>query len=69
MSRIGHKPRPRGGRAKRNYERSPPSNQSEAQFRLLVRGVIDYAIYMLDPEGVVSSWNLGAQRIKGYRPG
>jgi len=43
-------------------------NQSEAQFRLLVRGVTDYAIYMLDPDGVVSSWNLGAQRIKGYEP-
>lgn len=43
-------------------------NHSEAQFRLLVRGVTDYAIYMLDPDGVVSSWNPGAQRIKGYRP-
>ena len=43
-------------------------NKSEAQFRLLVRGVTDYALYMLDPDGVVSSWNLGAQRIKGYRP-
>ncbi len=44
------------------------NNQSEAQFRLLVRGVTDYAIYMLDPDGVVSSWNPGAERIKGYRP-
>ena len=43
-------------------------NQSEAQFRLLVRGVTDYALYMLDPDGVVSSWNLGAQRIKGFSP-
>ncbi len=42
--------------------------QSEAQFRLLVKGVTDYAIYMLDPDGVVSSWNLGAERIKGYAP-
>ncbi len=41
---------------------------SEEQFRLLVQGVTDYAIYMLDPEGNVSNWNLGAQRIKGYRP-
>ena len=40
--------------------------QSEQQFRLLVQGVADYAIYMLDPRGRVSSWNLGAQRIKGY---
>jgi PAS domain S-box-containing protein len=41
---------------------------SEEQFRLLVQGVTDYAIYMLDPEGNVSNWNLGAQRIKGYSP-
>ena len=44
------------------------TSRSEAQFRLLVRGVTDYAIYLLDPDGVVSSWNLGAQRIKGYAP-
>ncbi len=42
--------------------------QSEQQFRLLVQSVTDYAIYMLDPEGHVSSWNPGAQRIKGYAP-
>ncbi|WP_163874292.1 hybrid sensor histidine kinase/response regulator [Rhizobium laguerreae] len=42
--------------------------QSEEQFRRLVQGVSDYAIYMLDPEGNVSSWNFGAERIKGYRP-
>jgi PAS domain S-box-containing protein len=41
---------------------------SQEQFRLLVQGVTDYAIYMLDPEGRISSWNLGAQRIKGYAP-
>jgi PAS domain S-box-containing protein len=42
--------------------------QSEEQFRRLVQGVTDYAIYMLSPEGVVVNWNLGAQRIKGYLP-
>jgi PAS domain S-box-containing protein len=41
--------------------------RSEEQFRLLVQGVVDYAIYMLDPNGIVSSWNAGAQRIKGYQ--
>jgi PAS domain S-box-containing protein len=41
---------------------------SEEQFRLLVQGVTDYAIYMLDPEGRVANWNLGAERIKGYAP-
>jgi PAS domain S-box-containing protein len=40
--------------------------QSEQQFRLLVQGVTDYAIYMLDPTGRVSNWNAGAARIKGY---
>ncbi len=41
---------------------------SEEQFRLLVQSVTDYAIYMLDASGRVASWNLGAQRIKGYLP-
>jgi PAS domain S-box-containing protein len=39
---------------------------SEQRFRLLVQSVTDYAIYMLDPEGRVSSWNAGAERFKGY---
>jgi PAS domain S-box-containing protein len=42
--------------------------ESERSFRLLVEGVADYALYMLDPTGVVTSWNIGAQRIKGYEP-
>jgi len=42
--------------------------QSEQQFRLLVQSVTDYAIYMLAPDGRVTNWNLGAQRIKGYLP-
>lgn len=41
---------------------------NEQQFRLLVQSVTDYAIYMIDAEGYVSSWNAGAQRIKGYLP-
>jgi PAS domain S-box-containing protein len=40
--------------------------QNEEQFRLLVQSVTDYALYMLDPEGRVTSWNLGAERIKQY---
>src|SRR6185369_4838269 len=39
---------------------------SERQLRLLIRGVTDYALFMLDPNGIVTSWNLGAERIKGY---
>jgi PAS domain S-box-containing protein len=42
--------------------------RSEELFRRLVEGVTDYAIYMLDPSGIVSNWNAGAQRIKGYGP-
>jgi PAS domain S-box-containing protein len=42
--------------------------QSEERFGILVQGVTDYAIYMLDPEGRVSNWNAGGQRIKGYLP-
>jgi two-component system sensor kinase FixL len=40
--------------------------RSEERFRLLVETVQDYAIYTLDPTGVVTSWNVGAQRVKGY---
>jgi PAS domain S-box-containing protein len=41
---------------------------AERHFRLLVQGVTDYAIFMLDPNGHVASWNTGAERIKGYAP-
>jgi PAS domain S-box-containing protein len=40
--------------------------QSEERFRLLVESMQDYAIFMLNPEGQVTSWNTGAERIKGY---
>jgi hypothetical protein len=39
---------------------------SEERFRLLVTGVRDYAIFMLDPQGIVTTWNAGAEFIKGY---
>jgi PAS domain S-box-containing protein len=41
-------------------------DESEQRFRMLVEGVTDYAIFMLDPAGIVTSWNAGAERIKGY---
>ena len=50
--------------ARRNHEEK--LRQSEERFRLLIEGVQDYAIFMLDNEGMISSWNSGAQRIKGY---
>jgi PAS domain S-box-containing protein len=42
--------------------------EAERSFRILVQGVTDYALFMLDPEGRVATWNVGAQRIKGYTP-
>jgi len=45
---------------------SAPLHQSEERFRLLVEGVKDYAIFMLDPQGHVLTWNAGAERLKGY---
>jgi PAS domain S-box-containing protein len=42
--------------------------EAERRFRILVQGVTDYAIYMLDSEGRVTNWNAGAERIKGYSP-
>ena len=50
-------PRPAGGEA-----------SDASRFQLLVQGIVDYAIYMVSPEGVVTSWNAGAQRMKGYQP-
>ncbi|UYN97189.1 MAG: PAS domain S-box protein [Enhydrobacter sp.] len=49
--------------------RQPTPSTSDEQYRLLVDAVIDYAIYMLDPSGRVSSWNSGARRLKGYEAG
>ena len=40
--------------------------EAERRFRILVQGVTDYAIYMLDPQGCVTNWNAGAERIKQY---
>jgi PAS domain S-box-containing protein len=39
----------------------------EGRYRLLIEAVTDYAIFLLDPSGIVTSWNPGAQRFKGYR--
>jgi PAS domain S-box-containing protein len=47
-------------------QRSAALGESERRFRLLVEGVVDCAIFMLDPEGRITNWNIGAERIKGY---
>lgn len=48
-------------------EQSGTPAPTETAFTLLVKSVLDYGIFMLDPEGYVSTWNAGAERIKGYR--
>src|SRR3954469_11358219 len=48
--------------------RSPAERGGGDQLRLLVDAAIDYAIFVLDPRGYIQSWNLGAQRMKGYAP-
>ena len=64
----------RGKSKKEPPKKEPPKPgselaDSERRFRLLVEGVSDYAIYMLDPEGIITNWNAGAERIKGYSAG
>src|SRR5471030_820956 len=44
-----------------------PIEATEEIFRLLVESVKEYAIFLLDPAGNIASWNVGAERIKGYR--
>ena len=51
--------------ARKSVEREV--QEGEERFRLLVRGVKDYAIFMMDPNGYIVSWNEGAERLKGYR--
>ncbi|MGW7176642.1 PAS domain-containing sensor histidine kinase [Streptomyces xanthophaeus] len=48
------------------WARKQAAPLSEAAFTLLVQGVLDYGIFMLDPQGYIISWNAGAERIKGY---
>jgi PAS domain S-box-containing protein len=58
-----------GGALRRDSLSVARLRESEERFRVLVSGVRDYAIFMLDPGGRVVSWNEGARRIKGYDPG
>jgi len=49
------------------HEAGTPLRQGDETFRLLVDSVKDYAIFLLDPDGRVATWNQGAERIKGYK--
>ena len=55
----------------KQFENLPPENllsrKNADPFRLLVEEITDYAIFMIDPEGMVTTWNKGAEKIKGYR--
>ena len=57
---------PRPEKVERGQAETMPLGADE-HFRLLVEGINDYAIYLLDPEGRVVTWNRGAERIKGYK--
>ena len=68
-SSLKNKPLPSSGQTVKgeNLGRSPINPaESEERFKLLVESVYDYAIFLLDPEGYIQSWNPGAQRFKGY---
>ena len=47
-------------------QRFDASSSDDGRYRMLIEAITDYAIYMLDPNGIVSSWNPGARRFKGY---
>lgn len=49
-------------------ERLEASFTDDGRYRLLIEAITDYAIYMLDPTGIITSWNPGAHRLKGYAP-
>ncbi|MET4324531.1 PAS domain S-box-containing protein [Bradyrhizobium sp. i1.15.2] len=52
--------------AERAQREADALRRSEERFRLLVEGIVDHAIFMLDPDGRVGNWNLGAHRLMGY---
>ena len=47
-------------------QRSDASLSDDGRYRMLIEAITDYAIFMLDADGIVSSWNPGARRFKGY---
>jgi PAS domain S-box-containing protein len=58
----------RRGAMQRSEAIASSLRESEERYRLLVEGIKDYAIFRLDPQGYIVSWNIGAERIRGYKP-
>jgi PAS domain S-box-containing protein len=52
----------------KNPARSPTLAEAQEHFRLLVAGVREHAIFLMDRDGIIKTWNIGAEAIKGYRP-
>ena len=48
------------------HDTAARAGEAEGRYKLLVERISDYAIYMLDPKGIITTWNAGAQRMKGY---
>lgn len=67
MSTSTPTPKKTKARAKSYYDREDTLEQLE-RYRLLVENIEDYAIFLLDTDGNVASWNLGAEKFKGYKP-
>jgi PAS domain S-box-containing protein len=66
--RAGRRERPEVAQERTPQRRGRLAQAAAEEFRLLVEGVKDYAIFLLDPDGHVMTWNAGAERIKGYAP-
>jgi two-component system cell cycle sensor histidine kinase/response regulator CckA len=56
------------GRRQRQSKKEAALLETDEAFRLMIESITDYAIIMLDPTGMIVTWNQGAERIKGYRP-
>jgi PAS domain-containing protein len=65
-ARSQRRPRAAGTKSSGNGKTPATLRDPREQYRMLVEGIKDYAIYLLDTDGGITNWNLGAERIKGY---
>jgi PAS domain S-box-containing protein len=66
-SKVGERTAELAAANARLIQEAAQREHAEGRFQHLVQGVRDYALYMLDPDGIVTNWNAGAERIKGYQ--